>query len=58
MRLIATLWMIAACTAGVAAGPVKTYPHRMDPRRHPDEVRRAVKPPSYETFGRRMQFMA
>ncbi len=58
VRVIATLWMIAACTAGVAAGPVKTYPHRMDPRRHPDEVRRAVKPPSYETFGRRMQFMA
>lgn len=39
-------------------GAVSIYPYRMDPRRHPDEVRRAVKPPSYESFGRKMQFIA
>ncbi len=40
------------------AEPVKVYPYRMNPRRHPDDERRTVKPPSYETFGRKMQFMA
>jgi sugar phosphate isomerase/epimerase len=30
----------------------------MDPRRHPDDARRAVKPPDQATFDHRLQFMA
>ena len=34
------------------------YNYPMDPRQHPDEVRRAVKPPDAGTFGNKIQFMA
>ena len=49
-----------AVLAGVFchAGPVRVWPHRMDPRDHPDETRRNVKPPDIGTFGGRIQFMA
>lgn len=49
--------MAAACAVG-AVEAVGVYPYRLDPRQHPDEARRAVKPPSYESFGRKMQFIA
>ncbi|MBI3118707.1 MAG: hypothetical protein HYZ00_08485 [Candidatus Hydrogenedentes bacterium] len=29
----------------------RIYPHLLDPREHPDYARRAVKPPSWDTFG-------
>lgn len=49
----------AALCAGLAsAGPVMTYSHAMDPRRHPDDARRLVKPPDARTLGGKMQFMA
>lgn len=41
-------------------GPVRNthrvYGHLLDPREHPDCQRRAVKPPSWETFKNRTQF--
>lgn len=55
MRFLGAFAVLAALTS---SGAVAVYPHRMDPRRHPDESRRTVKPPSYESFGRRMQFIA
>ena len=39
-----------------ASAAPAVYPHYMDPRRHPDETRRAVKPPDRAQFGNRMQF--
>lgn len=51
------LSVAAACAVGVVEA-VGVYSHRLDPRRHPDEARRSVKPPSYESFGRKMQFIA
>ena len=43
---------------GRCAEPVKVYAYPMDPRAHPDDARRAVKPPDAGTFDHRMQFMA
>ena len=54
-RMIALL----AALAGVSAlAEVKVYPHYMDPRRHPDEARREVKPPSRAELGDKTHFMA
>ncbi|HNX33435.1 MAG TPA: hypothetical protein PKM57_02330 [Kiritimatiellia bacterium] len=49
-------FLMAGIVSG--AGPVKVYPHPMNPREHPDDARRAVKPPDQATFKNRMQFMA
>jgi len=35
----------------------RIYVRPMDPREHPDDGRRLVKPPSWETFGNRTRFM-
>ena len=45
---------LAGPLAAFAAPTV--YSHYMDPRRHPDETRRAVKPPDRAQFGNRTQF--
>ncbi|NLE38007.1 MAG: hypothetical protein GX621_08285, partial [Pirellulaceae bacterium] len=37
--------------------PHRVYNHLLDPREHPDYERRAVKPPSWDTFGNRTQFI-
>jgi len=34
----------------------RVYAHRLEPREHPDYDRRAVKPPTWETFGNRTRF--
>ena len=49
---------LAVTLAGpLAASAAPTvYTHYMDPRRHPDETRRAVKPPDRAQFGNRTQF--
>lgn len=36
--------------------PIRVYPHYLNPREHPDDSRRAVKPPSWSLFGNRTQF--
>jgi sugar phosphate isomerase/epimerase len=36
--------------------PIRVYSHLLDPREHPDDPRRAVRPPSWATFGGRTQF--
>ena len=40
------------------ASAVALYSYRMDPREHPDDERRAVKPPSFEELGGKMHFIA
>ena len=47
-----------AVASALSADPVKTYSHPMDPRLHPDDARRLVKPPDAKTFNNRLQFMA
>ena len=39
-----------------AATARRVYSHLLDPREHPDYERRAVKPPTWETFKNRTQF--
>jgi Xylose isomerase-like TIM barrel len=39
-----------------ASPPRRVYSHLLDPREHPDYNRRAVKPPTWETFKNRTQF--
>ena len=55
-KVIAGMALAAACA--LFADPVKTYSHPMDPRLHPDDARRLVKPPDAKTFNNRLQFMA
>ena len=50
--------MALAAACALFADPVKTYSHPMDPRLHPDDARRLVKPPDAKTFNNRLQFMA
>ncbi len=45
----------AAGAPGVSADR-RVYAHRLEPREHPDYDRRAVKPPTWETFGNRTRF--
>jgi hypothetical protein len=54
---------LAGAWAGIApagetppAGLVRVYSHLLEPREHPDYERRVVKPPDWDTFGRRTQF--
>jgi hypothetical protein len=39
------------------AGPLRVYSHLLNPREHPDDNRRHVHPPTWETFGNRARFM-
>lgn len=52
----------AAASAVLAAASVfaevRVYPHYMDARKHPDESRRAVKPPNRAELGDKTHFMA
>jgi len=49
---------LVALTTLAAVSDVKVYSHPVDPRKHPDDARRLVKPPDAKTFGDRMRFMA
>ncbi len=42
--------------ANEAATEPRVYAHRLEPREHPDYDRRAVKPPTWDTFGNRTHF--
>jgi len=44
-------------TTGVAE-KIRIYNYPMNPRQHPDDRRRSVKPPDAGTFGNQIQFMA
>ena len=37
---------------------IRIYNYPMNPRQHPDDARRFVKPPDANTFGNKIQFMA
>ncbi|MFN7998827.1 MAG: hypothetical protein U0Q18_34705 [Bryobacteraceae bacterium] len=41
----------ALCGCLWAADPHRIYSHAMNPREHPDDTRRPVRPPDWETFG-------
>ncbi|MBI4328046.1 MAG: hypothetical protein HY674_22675 [Chloroflexi bacterium] len=45
-------------SSGRNAPSRRVYSHLLDPREHPDYGRRAVKPPTWETFKNRTQFTA
>ena len=49
--------MLTACGAP-GAEAVKVYSYKMNPRQHPDDARRAVKPPDQGTFKNKLQFIA
>ena len=53
IAVAAPTWVEAA---GQSGQPRRVYSHLLDPREHPDYDRRAVKPPSWETFKNRTQF--
>ncbi len=55
--IVITALLLTVCGA-VGKESVKIYPYPMNPREHPDDLRRAVKPPDQTTFKNRMQFMA
>src|ERR1035437_460835 len=46
----------SGAAAATVAPPRRVYSRRLDPREHPDYDRRAVKPPTWETFKNRTQF--
>ena len=48
---------VAFAAAAAFAGPT-VYTHYMNPRLHPDDARRSVKPPGRELLGDKMHFMA
>lgn len=56
--LALALFMVGRIPAAAAEppGPVRVYSHLVEPREHPDYERRAVKPPTWETFKNRTQF--
>lgn len=50
---LAVLWV------GTAYGQThRVYAHLLEPREHPDDARRAVQPPDWNTFGRQTQFVS
>jgi hypothetical protein len=53
----ALLLFIALLGSLSAAADFTVYPHLMDPRTHPDYARRAVQPPSWDTFENQTQFV-
>jgi hypothetical protein len=57
------LWplLIAACLLPHSASPAdaprpRVYSHLLNPREHPDDARRHVQPPDWNSFGNRTQF--
>ncbi|MCX6225534.1 MAG: TIM barrel protein [Bacteroidia bacterium] len=64
-KSIITLVIMLVATGFMSLSPAQTgenkiriYDHPMNPRQHPDDSRRWVKPPDAGTFGNRIQFMA
>ncbi len=54
-------WLLATVGAGASergsvAPPIRVYSRLLEPEEHPDYDRRAVKPPSWDTFKRCTQF--
>ena len=48
----------AALSQNETGSRIRIYDYPMDPRQHPDDVRRRVRPPDNATFGNQIQFMA
>lgn len=56
MKKMITVGVVAAI-ALMASAEVKVWTGRMDPRRHPDDARRWVKPPDRKVLGEKLLFM-
>jgi hypothetical protein len=56
--ILLILTSFAALSQNQTASRIRIYNYPMDPRQHPDDIRRRVKPPDNTTFGNRIQFMA
>lgn len=57
--LVAACVVALLCLGGSGAeapASIRVYSHLLDPREHPDYDRRAVKPPTWDTFKNRTQF--
>ncbi len=50
--------LLSFSVAQTAENKIRIYNHPMNPREHPDDSRRSVKPPDAATFGNKIQFMA
>ncbi|MBN1417541.1 MAG: hypothetical protein JXP34_02130, partial [Planctomycetes bacterium] len=58
-RRFAIVWLGSLAILGparAAAPAFRIHARPLDPRAHPDDDRRAVKPPSWDTFGHRTRF--
>ena len=60
--LLINILLAATCIEGLSQNEpdnkIRIYSFPMDPRQHPDDNRRKVKPPDSGTFGNHIQFMA
>ena len=58
VRLLAATLILVSAGVAQQKRIVRVYSRLLDPREHPDDTRRHVRPPSWETFGNRTQFTA
>jgi len=55
--VVVVLWMVATFDSAASDSPKhRVYSYLLEPREHPDYDRRAVKPPTWDTFKHRTQF--
>ena len=58
MFILGLFWFSAYSQTKPADNQIRFYNFPMNPRQHPDDLRRSVKPPDSSTFGDQIQFMA
>lgn len=56
--LLGAFGFLSLSPAQTNENKIRIYRHPMNPRQHPDDSRRWVKPPDAGTFGNKIQFMA
>jgi len=56
--LILALTGLAALSQNETGSRIRIYNYPLNPRQHPDDIRRRVKPPDNTIFGNQIQFMA
>jgi hypothetical protein len=56
--ILLALTGFAALSQNETVSGIRIYNYPMDPRQHPDDLRRRVRPPDNATFGNQIQFMA
>ena len=59
MKMLSKSTLLPLCFgACLQVGGVAIYPYEMNPRRHPDDSRRQVKPPDSSVFSGRVEFLS